>query len=117
MIHVPRHALALARFGIPALRSAGGLARSSFSGEAARALFTGLAAQRNGCGAGPPTRVRLDGAEDIHAAGCPSAPTLVAIDDAGHTWPGGPVGTGSQPPGRFDATAFLWGRFVAAVTG
>lgn len=84
---------------------------------AQEAWFTGLAAQRNGCGAGPPTRVRLDGAEDIHAAGCPSAPTLVAIDDAGHTWPGGPVGTGSQPPGRFDATAFLWGRFVAAVTG
>jgi len=44
VIHVPRHPLALARFGLPALRSAVGLARSRFHGEAARALFAGLAA-------------------------------------------------------------------------
>jgi phytoene dehydrogenase-like protein len=44
VVHVPRHPLALARFGLPALRSASGLARGSFQGEAARALFTGLAA-------------------------------------------------------------------------
>ncbi|HET8786411.1 MAG TPA: NAD(P)/FAD-dependent oxidoreductase [Candidatus Limnocylindrales bacterium] len=44
VVHVPRHPLALARFGLPALRSAAGLARSRFRGEAARALFTGLAA-------------------------------------------------------------------------
>ena len=44
VIHVPRHPLALARFGLPALRSAEGLARSRFRGEAARALFAGLAA-------------------------------------------------------------------------
>jgi phytoene dehydrogenase-like protein len=42
--HVPRHPLALARFGPPALRSASGLARARFRGEAARALFGGLAA-------------------------------------------------------------------------
>ena len=41
VIHVPRHPLALARFGLPALRSAEGLARSRFRGEAARALFGG----------------------------------------------------------------------------
>ena len=44
VIHVPRHPLALARFGLPAVRSAAGLADSRFSGDAARALFTGLAA-------------------------------------------------------------------------
>jgi phytoene dehydrogenase-like protein len=40
----PRHAIALARFGPRALRSAEGLARSAFVGERARALFAGNAA-------------------------------------------------------------------------
>ena len=40
----PRHPLALARFGLLALRSASGLSRSRFRGERARALFAGLAA-------------------------------------------------------------------------
>jgi phytoene dehydrogenase-like protein len=44
VIHIPRHPLALARFGLPAVRSASGLARSRFRGEAAQALFGGLAA-------------------------------------------------------------------------
>ena len=44
VVHVPRHPLLLARFGLPAMRSAVGLARSRFDGEAARALFTGVAA-------------------------------------------------------------------------
>ncbi len=44
VIHLPRHPLALARFGLPALRSTDGLARSRFRGEPARALFAGLAA-------------------------------------------------------------------------
>jgi phytoene dehydrogenase-like protein len=44
VVHAPRHPLALARFGLPALRSAAGLARSRFRGEAAQALFVGLAA-------------------------------------------------------------------------
>jgi phytoene dehydrogenase-like protein len=44
VVHVPRHPLALARFGLPALRSADGLARSRFRGEPARALFAGMAA-------------------------------------------------------------------------
>jgi phytoene dehydrogenase-like protein len=44
VVHPPRHPLALLRFGLPALRSANGLARSRFQGDAARALFAGLAA-------------------------------------------------------------------------
>jgi phytoene dehydrogenase-like protein len=40
----PRHPLAVARFGFRALRSAERLARSVFVGQAARALFAGLAA-------------------------------------------------------------------------
>ena len=40
----PRHPLLLARFGLGALRSARGLARATFHGEAARALFAGIAA-------------------------------------------------------------------------
>jgi phytoene dehydrogenase-like protein len=44
VIHLPRHPLALARFGLPGIRSAAGLARSRFRGEAARALFVGLSA-------------------------------------------------------------------------
>jgi phytoene dehydrogenase-like protein len=43
-VHVPRHPLALARFGPVALRSASGLARARFRGDAAQALFLGLAA-------------------------------------------------------------------------
>ena len=42
--HVPRHPLALARFGIPALRSTEGLARARFADEPARALFAGISA-------------------------------------------------------------------------
>jgi phytoene dehydrogenase-like protein len=44
VIHVPRHPLALARFGLPALLSGTGLARRAFREEPARALLTGLSA-------------------------------------------------------------------------
>lgn len=44
VIHVPRHPLALARFGLPALWPAATLATRRFHGEAARGLFTGMAA-------------------------------------------------------------------------
>lgn len=44
VVHIPRHPIALARFGLPALRSAAGLADSRFRGDSARALFGGLAA-------------------------------------------------------------------------
>jgi phytoene dehydrogenase-like protein len=46
-LHLPRHPVALARFGIAALRSARGLAESCFRGERARALFAGIAAHAN----------------------------------------------------------------------
>ena len=42
--HLPRHPLVLARFGLPALLSAEGLARSLFRDTPARALFAGVAA-------------------------------------------------------------------------
>jgi phytoene dehydrogenase-like protein len=41
---VPEHPLALARFGVKALRSAEGLARSAFKDERTRAMFGGIAA-------------------------------------------------------------------------
>jgi phytoene dehydrogenase-like protein len=44
VLHVPRHPLALARFGLPALRSAQGLARGRFKEDPARSLFAGIAA-------------------------------------------------------------------------
>jgi phytoene dehydrogenase-like protein len=43
-IGLPRHPVAMARFGIHAIRSARGLAESAFRGERARALFAGIAA-------------------------------------------------------------------------
>ena len=42
-LHLPRHPVALARFGLAALRSARGLAEARFRDERARALFAGLA--------------------------------------------------------------------------
>lgn len=43
-LHLPRHPVLLARFGLRGLRSAAGLARAWFAGERARALFAGIAA-------------------------------------------------------------------------
>ena len=44
MLHLPRHPIALARFGIPAICPATFLAKSLFRHEPARALFAGIAA-------------------------------------------------------------------------
>jgi phytoene dehydrogenase-like protein len=44
LLHVPKHPLLLARFGLSALRSAAALVKSRFKGEPAPALFAGLAA-------------------------------------------------------------------------
>jgi len=44
MLHLPRHPLALAKFGIPALCPATLLAKFIFKAEPARALFAGIAA-------------------------------------------------------------------------
>ena len=41
---IPRHPIALARYGLKGLRSAAGLARSRFDTDEAQALFTGIAA-------------------------------------------------------------------------
>jgi phytoene dehydrogenase-like protein len=43
-LRVPKHPLRMLRFGLQAIRSAAGLARSRFRGERARALFAGCAA-------------------------------------------------------------------------
>jgi len=43
-LRIPRHPLTFARFGLSAMRSANGLAKSHFEGERARALFAGIAA-------------------------------------------------------------------------
>jgi phytoene dehydrogenase-like protein len=44
IFRAPRHPLAAARFGLPALRSADSLARSRFRGDEARALLAGVGA-------------------------------------------------------------------------
>src|SRR5262249_54352101 len=44
VLHFPRHPFLLARFGLAAMQSARGLARRHFRGEAAQALFAGMAA-------------------------------------------------------------------------
>jgi phytoene dehydrogenase-like protein len=44
VLRLPRHPLRLARFGIHALRPAASLARGTFRGDRARALFAGIAA-------------------------------------------------------------------------
>jgi phytoene dehydrogenase-like protein len=44
LVRIPRHPVALGRFGLDALRPAASFARAKFEGEAARALFAGLAA-------------------------------------------------------------------------
>ena len=42
-LHLPRRPLALARFGLKAIRSASGLAKARFRGERAQAVFAGIA--------------------------------------------------------------------------
>ncbi|MBC7387438.1 MAG: NAD(P)/FAD-dependent oxidoreductase [Cryobacterium sp.] len=44
ILHLPKHPLLLAQFGLKALRSADGFARAKFQGERARAIFGGIAA-------------------------------------------------------------------------
>jgi phytoene dehydrogenase-like protein len=44
VVRIPRRPLALARFGLPAMRSAVGLARARFRDDRAQGLFVGLAA-------------------------------------------------------------------------
>jgi phytoene dehydrogenase-like protein len=71
---LPRHPLLLARFGLQAMRSARGLAKSAFREEKTRAVFTGLAAHAN-----LPLGARLTASFGLvlgaaaHAAGWPIA--------------------------------------------
>jgi phytoene dehydrogenase-like protein len=44
LVHIPRHPVSLARFGLTALRSVNGVAQSRFQTHAARALFAGAGA-------------------------------------------------------------------------
>ena len=43
IVHLPRHPVLLARFGLPSLRSASGLARAQFRDERLQAMFAGCA--------------------------------------------------------------------------
>ena len=43
-LHIPKHPLLLARFGLLAIQSASGLCQRRFGGEAAKGMFAGLAA-------------------------------------------------------------------------
>lgn len=72
LVRVPRHPVALGRFGLSALRSAEGLARARFHGEKARALFAGCSAH---------STLRLDRS--------PSASFGLVLTTAAHTagWP------------------------------
>jgi hypothetical protein len=74
---------------------------------AQEAWFTRVAVARNGC---TPVldRATIDDGEVVTPEGCADPPTLVAIDDGAHTWPGGTRAPGGPPPGRFPANAFLW---------
>lgn len=66
--------------------------------------------QAFGCGGSSLRSTPIDDAQIQVAQGCAVPMALVAVDDAVHTWPGGPVGTGGLPPGRFPAMAFIWER-------
>jgi phytoene dehydrogenase-like protein len=71
-IRPPRHPLLVAGFGIPALLPAAALARVSFRGNRARALFAGLAAHSTRSLSGPATSsVALVMAMTGHVAGWP----------------------------------------------
>ena len=71
-LHLPRHPLLLARFGMSALPSAAGLARARFRGPRARAMFAGLAAH-----AGRP----------LEAAGSAAFGLVLAVAGHGRGWP------------------------------
>ena len=73
-LRIPQHPLLMARFGLRAVRSARGLARSAFGGEPARALFAGMAAHSTVRLTSPPTAAfGLTLAIAGHAVGWPVA--------------------------------------------
>ena len=93
VVHVPRHPLALARFGLPALRSADGLARGRFRGAGSPG-----AVRRGGGPLDAPSRSPVDGvvrARPGHLRPCrrlADGPRRVGRDRAG------PGGRARRPP-------------------
>lgn len=76
---------------------------------AQEAWFERVAQWRNGCGDGLDA-TPIDGGEELVPPDCELTPALVAIDDIGHTWPGGPQSFGGLDAGDFDTTGFIWDR-------
>jgi phytoene dehydrogenase-like protein len=73
-LHLPRHPLVMARFGLLGLGSAAGLARRRFRGDRARALFVGIAGHALEPLTRPPTAAfGLMLAVAAHAVGWPFA--------------------------------------------
>ncbi len=70
--------------------------------------FTNVATRANGCA----SVEAIEGGADHNlwkGVDCARASVLVGVlDGAGHTWPGGPVGTGGLDPGGFPATNVIW---------
>jgi polyhydroxybutyrate depolymerase len=77
---------------------------------AQEAWFAWVVAARNGCEVRAVTRTAIDDGEVITPGVCADPPTLVAVDDGTHTWPGGMRMPGGPAPGRFPANEYLWAR-------
>jgi phytoene dehydrogenase-like protein len=83
VLHLPRHPLLLARFGLPGLVPAAALARARFRGPRARALFAGVAAHAATPLDRVPSAPGLVLAAAAHAVGWPSpAGGAQALPDA-----------------------------------
>lgn len=81
------------------------------------AWFSDAAVAGNGC-----SDVRAEEGGVVHnvwvGVGCLAPSVLVSVlDGDGHTWPGGPEGTGGLDPGSFDATGLIWGLFTGVGPG
>lgn len=100
-IGYPEHPILTARFGLHALRSAQGLAESTFQGERARALFAGLAAH---------SFLPLD------KAGTAAFGLILAI--LGHVtgWPVAAGGSGRISEALADYFSSLGGKMVTGTT-
>ena len=127
-LHVPRHPVLMARFGLRALRSARGLAASWFGGERARALFAGVAAHTLEPLTAPPTAAfGLMLAIAGHAVGWPiarggsqhiaDALTSLLRQHGGEVLTGAPVRSLRDLPAAAVIVLDLTPRQVVAVAG
>lgn len=77
--------------------------------------FTDVATRANGCS----SVEAIPGGADHNlwkGVDCAQSSVLVGVlDGAGHTWPGGPEGTGGLDPGGFPATRVIWDVFRGKV--